>query len=68
MGTGKGAFGLCLCRETPRRFELERCSDIRLLSSNDVLMPVPFGSSHNSLDSQKNTARQGLVFSQILEV
>lgn len=38
---GKAILALCLCRETPRRFELERCSDVQLLSSNDVLMPVP---------------------------
>lgn len=38
---GKALLALCLCRETPRRFELERCSEVRLLSSNDVLMPVP---------------------------
>jgi predicted DNA-binding transcriptional regulator YafY len=38
---GKALLALCLCRETPRRFELERCSEVRLISSNDVLMPVP---------------------------
>jgi predicted DNA-binding transcriptional regulator YafY len=38
---GKALLALCLCRETPRRFELERCSEVRLMSSNDVLMPVP---------------------------
>jgi predicted DNA-binding transcriptional regulator YafY len=38
---GKALLALCLCRETPRRFDLERCSEVRLLNSNDVLMPVP---------------------------
>ncbi len=38
---GHSLLALCLCRETPRRFELARCSDIRLLRAEDVLMPVP---------------------------
>lgn len=33
-------LALCLCRETPRRFDLDRCSGIELLSANEVLMPV----------------------------
>lgn len=33
-------LALCLCRETPRRFDLERCSAIELVSANDILMPV----------------------------
>lgn len=33
-------LALCLCREDPRRFELERCSHIELVNANDVLMPV----------------------------
>jgi predicted DNA-binding transcriptional regulator YafY len=38
---GKALLALCLCRETPRRFDLERCSDVRLMNANDILMPVP---------------------------
>ncbi|MCU0716816.1 MAG: hypothetical protein MUD03_11885 [Pirellula sp.] len=38
---GHSLLALCLCRETPRRFELARCSDIWLLRAEDVLMPVP---------------------------
>ncbi len=34
-------LGLCLCREEPRQFALERCADIRLEESSNVLMPVP---------------------------
>lgn len=33
-------LALCLCRETPRRFELGRCSGIQLVDANDVLMPA----------------------------
>lgn len=33
-------LALCLCREDPRRFELERCSHFELVNANDVLMPV----------------------------
>ena len=34
-------LGLCLCREEPRQFYLNRCSEMRLLSASDVLMPMP---------------------------
>lgn len=33
-------LALCLCREEPRRFELERCSHFELVNANDILMPV----------------------------
>jgi len=33
-------LALCLCREEPRRFELSKCGNVRLVSSDDVLMPV----------------------------
>lgn len=36
----KSVLCLCLCRETPRRFDLDRCSGIQLVAANDVLMPV----------------------------
>ena len=34
-------LALCLCRESPRRFDLDRCSDMELVSAHDVLMPCP---------------------------
>lgn len=33
-------LALCLGREEPRRFELERCSELELVNANEVLMPV----------------------------
>jgi predicted DNA-binding transcriptional regulator YafY len=36
----RSMLALCLCREFPRRFELERCSSIEVVDANDVLMPV----------------------------
>ncbi|TWT64591.1 hypothetical protein [Allorhodopirellula solitaria] len=33
-------LGLCLCREQPRQFYFNRCSNIRLIRSEDVIMPV----------------------------
>ncbi len=34
-------LGLCLCREEPRQFYLDRCEDITISKANDCLMPVP---------------------------
>jgi predicted DNA-binding transcriptional regulator YafY len=34
-------LALCLCRESPRRFDLDRCSDLELVEAHDVLMPYP---------------------------
>ena len=34
-------LALCLCREIPRRFALERCSSIAIIPAESVLMPVP---------------------------
>lgn len=36
-------LGLCLCREEPRQFYLERCSQLRLMPAAEVLMPIPMG-------------------------
>ena len=36
----KTMLALCLCRESPRQFELERCSHVELVHAYDVLMPV----------------------------
>lgn len=33
-------LGLCLCREEPRQFSLNRCSNIRLVRSEELTMPV----------------------------
>ncbi len=38
----EGRFlALCLCREEPRQFHLDRCSNLSLQRSEDVLMPMP---------------------------
>ena len=34
-------LALCLCREEPRQFHLERCRNARLGLASDVVMPVP---------------------------
>jgi predicted DNA-binding transcriptional regulator YafY len=34
-------LALCLCRESPRRFDLERCSGLELVEAHDILMPCP---------------------------
>ena len=34
-------LALCLCREEPRQFYLDRCSNVRLIKATDILMPVP---------------------------
>lgn len=36
-------LGLCLCREEPRQFYLDRCSQLRLMPAAEVLMPMPMG-------------------------
>ena len=33
-------LALCLCREEPRQFYLNRCNQIRLKRANEVLMPI----------------------------
>lgn len=34
-------LALCLCREEPRQFHLERCRNVRLGQASDVMMPMP---------------------------
>ena len=34
---------LCLCREEPRQFVLDRCRAVTLRAASDVLMPVEIG-------------------------
>ena len=34
-------LGLCLCREEPRQFYMNRCRNVRLCRASDFLMPVP---------------------------
>lgn len=41
MVDARTMLALCLCRESPRRFDLERCSDLELVASHEVLMPCP---------------------------
>jgi len=36
----KRFLALCLCREEPRQFYLERCRNVRLKPASDFLMPV----------------------------
>lgn len=41
MVDSRTMLALCLCRESPRRFDLDRCSGLELVESHDVLMPCP---------------------------
>ncbi|TWU66399.1 WYL domain-containing protein [Crateriforma conspicua] len=34
-------LAMCLCREEPRQFYLDRCEDVRLAPAEQVLMPLP---------------------------
>lgn len=34
-------LGLCLSREQPRQFYLDRCEHLQLKCAHDVLMPMP---------------------------
>lgn len=34
-------LGLCLCREEPRQFYLDRCRNVKLCRASDFVMPVP---------------------------
>lgn len=34
-------LALCLCREEPRQFHLDRCRNARLGRAADVMMPMP---------------------------
>ena len=36
-------LALCLCREEPRQFYLDRCDNVQLKPANQVLMPVAMG-------------------------
>ena len=38
---GDQFLALCLCREEPRQFHLNRCSNARIVRASDILMPVP---------------------------
>lgn len=33
-------LALCLCREEPRQFYLDRCEDISLIPADEILMPM----------------------------
>ena len=34
-------LGLCLCREEPRQFYVDRCDNLKLMPAASVQMPVP---------------------------
>jgi hypothetical protein len=38
---GNRFLGLCLCREEPRQFAMDRCHNVRLCRACDFVMPVP---------------------------
>lgn len=38
---GNRFLALCLCREEPRQFYLERCHNVKLCRASDFVMPVP---------------------------
>lgn len=38
---GNRFLGLCLCREEPRQFYLDRCENARLIPAAEVIMPMP---------------------------
>jgi predicted DNA-binding transcriptional regulator YafY len=38
---GNRFLGLCLSREAPRQFYLERCRDLSLQPASNYVMPVP---------------------------
>jgi predicted DNA-binding transcriptional regulator YafY len=40
MDDSHSLLALCLCRENPRRFELDRCSHIELVPAHEILMPM----------------------------
>jgi predicted DNA-binding transcriptional regulator YafY len=40
MDNPHSLLALCLCRENPRRFDLDRCSHIELVPAHEVLMPM----------------------------
>ncbi len=39
--SGDRFLALCLCREEPRQFYLNRCHNIKLCRASDFVMPVP---------------------------
>lgn len=41
--SSKRFLALCLCREEPRQFYLDRCQNVQLTPAGEVLMPVPMG-------------------------
>lgn len=40
---GDRLLALCLCREEPRQFYLDRCENVRLVPAEEVLMPLAIG-------------------------
>lgn len=46
---GESFMALCLCREEPRRFVIDRCSEVKLIRAEDVLMPEPIVEKNGNL-------------------
>ena len=40
LSSGK-FLGLCLCKEEPRQFNMERCFELAIRPAYDYVMPVP---------------------------
>lgn len=40
---GDRFLALCLCREEPRQFYLNRCSGVSLVNAAEVMMPLVMG-------------------------
>lgn len=53
-------MALCLSREEPRRFELDKCSQIELVDANDVLMPVEIRVISDGSGRDQNGKKSGM--------
>lgn len=40
---GNRFLALCLCREEPRQFYLDRCRNVALMNAAEVMMPLAIG-------------------------
>jgi predicted DNA-binding transcriptional regulator YafY len=40
---GNRFLALCLCREEPRQFCLDRCQNVALMNAAEVMMPLAIG-------------------------
>ena len=53
-------LGLCLCREEPRQFYLDRCEDARLIPAAEVIMPMPLQPVEPIASVQSGSASSGV--------